>query len=296
MSRLNDMVRTQVDKAMAKVRSGIRRVTLGTGGSSTFTAQLEGIDDETFEAAELWHPHGLTSRPPTGTEAVAVEPEGSGEGVVVVATANRTEEPSVDAEEVVLYGKSGTGQPTFRLKPNGNLLFSTGGSNPSTLEMDSSGNVEITAGGANTSTFKMDSSGNVEIESGAAGDIDLIPGLIAHVGGTAATAVDFLLKGSTFDTANRLLLNAFSFAFFSMVTQFGVLAGSFTTIAAAHTANAAAWAILFPAAQAPSTAAATAATAASAACVAINGILNQLLLDIQTFLAGSYLATKGKVK
>lgn len=182
MSAISTEIRRQVRAAMATIRTGIRRVTLGTGGSSTFTAQLEGIDDETFEGAEIWHTHGLTSRPPTGTEAIAVEPDGGGEGAIVVATANRSEEPAVAAEEVVLYGKKAVGsQPTVRLQANGDILI-TGGSAamPAT----------ITINGA---------SGSVAIDSGFF--ISIVPGALGNVGIGSAAAVDYAIKGTAFNAA-----------------------------------------------------------------------------------------------
>lgn len=255
MNTILETIRKEVRRAMSKAHEVVRRGTLGTGASSDYTAQVQGIDGETWERVEVWQQYGLASRPDTGAEVALIEPDGAGEGAVIVATQDRAHRPSCDAEETVVYGKKATGQPTVRLKPTGQLVAQAGGATPGNVDLTATGSIDLTPGGA---------------------------GLV-NVGGP--TAVDFLIKGTTFNSASA--------------TVWGLVSSAIGGIGAACTAAGSAWSTLaadpFMAACQPATLAVM--TAAGLAMTGAGGVCTAATIGITTYLglAPTWTATKAKV-
>lgn len=195
MSELLKAVRREVARVAGSMRGAMRRGTLGTGASSSYTAQVQGIDGETWELVELWQQFGLASRPPTGGEVALAEVDGAGEGAVMVATQDRAHRPTADASEVVLYGaKAGGTQPTVRLKSTGQLKASAGGATPGSIDLTAAGGVTIaTAGG----TITIAPTGTITINPGAG---------VAILGGAAS--LELAVKGTTFVGALMVLVAA----------------------------------------------------------------------------------------
>jgi len=268
MSDYLDEMRRLADRARDMARSTARRVTMGTAASSTGTAQLQGDTDETWEATEVWSQFGLFTRAPVGSEAALLELDGNAEGAVVVATQNRSHRPSAGAGEVVLHGEKSSGtQVTLRLQDD-RWILETNGATQARFTGYDSGKVLLEAG--NGGTLTMDAGGTVTLESTAANP--------CHIGGSATS--EKLIKGTSYNAGTTTQFGLIQGTFVS-------LAGYFTTIAAAHTANAAAWAALGPpynAAQAPSVAAATAAGLVGTGFTAIGGFIGTWVTSLSTYL------------
>jgi len=112
-----DDIRQMIDLAKQQAGNIVRKGIIKLASSSAFL-QVRGFGDESFEAIELWQHYGLVSRPPAGTQAVLVSPNGADESAIAVATDNRTARPTdLSAGEVKLYGpKSGADQTSVHCK------------------------------------------------------------------------------------------------------------------------------------------------------------------------------------
>jgi phage gp45-like len=116
-------IRGEIAKQARKGAGSIRRAMISVAAGADYFLSATGLAGETWTELELWQAYGLASRPPVGGEALVVRPDSEGgEGAVAIATNDRNHRPSdLAAGEVVIYGKSATGQPLIRLKPGGDI-------------------------------------------------------------------------------------------------------------------------------------------------------------------------------
>jgi len=135
------------------------------------------------------------------------------------------------------------------------------------------GEVALHGIGSDRGQVTMRASGDVDHEPAGTGTV--------NVGGTAAACVDYLLLGTTYDSAMRLCWGA------TVAIQFGVMAPLFTTLGDALAALATEGAL--------SLSARNKCTAAATACGGLAVACNAMVTGINKLIAGSYLASKGKV-
>ena len=249
------IIHKEVSRAAMKAGNSIRRAILSSC-STDYVCAAKGPGDEPFVDVELWQQYGFASMPPAGGEVLMALPGAMGEGAIIVATQDRAHRPTPAADDVIVHGKKGTGQPEIRIKgTNGAIVITGAGATPATVTV------------------------------WASGAIDVVPGTGAQVNvGSAAPVTDFMLLGTTFDAANRVLITAFNVGFTAIGVGFAAV-GTVVTAIANEPHVIANWAFatktaLNTAVMAMGTAV-TACTAAATAC--------------STFLAGGYLSTKAKV-
>ncbi|HHE71341.1 MAG TPA: hypothetical protein ENL34_03550 [Chloroflexi bacterium] len=114
-------------RVLALARNIVRRGVLGTAVDSDTTCQVRGAGDDGFDKLEFWQSYGFASRPPVGGEVLVVLPMGKGEGAIICAHQDRSQVPSRDANEVILYGyKAGAVQGRIRMRPDGSIRIVPG--------------------------------------------------------------------------------------------------------------------------------------------------------------------------
>ncbi len=178
---IQSMVERAVGRATSRAGNLIRRGTLGSAVSDTFTSKIHGNKyedkDESFEGVEHWQGFGHASRAPQGGEALLCEPEGSGEGAIAVATNDRDHRPGISEGDSCLYSsKSGSDQAFVHVK----------------------------------------ASDEVEIEAD-----DIFIGDDGNTVIGAATTAEYTFKGLLFNTAISLMLTPLAIALTSTANAFG---------------------------------------------------------------------------
>lgn len=209
------IIRDEINKRFNSAVNLLRKGVL-TMVSDSYFAQWEAADGELYDESEFWQSFGFASRPPAGGEVLFANLGGHGEHAIGFASNDRAHRPASLA-----YGDS--------------VHYAS-------------------ASGGSQSRAHAKASGNYEITAGTSGHVHITPGTgTVNIGGDATACADFLLKGTTFNTANNTMLGYAQSAFRRMAIDLNAL---------------------YP--------------ASATAC-------NQADVAITTYLAGSYLATKGKV-
>ncbi len=96
---------TRIARALARIRQAFRGVTQTVNAAPAVQlVQVDGMDGETLQAAELMQHYGLTSNPPAGTMAVVLPLGGRTAHGIVIATEHGTYRiKSLEPGEVALY-------------------------------------------------------------------------------------------------------------------------------------------------------------------------------------------------
>jgi hypothetical protein len=216
MADMINIIRREINKRFDSAVNLIRKGVL-TLVADSYLAQWEANDGELYDESEFWQSFGFASRPPPGGEVLFANLGGHGEHAIGFASNDRAHRPASLASGDSVHYASGSG-------------------------------------GAQAKAHAK-AAGNYEITAGTSGHVHLTPGTgTVNIGGDATACTDYLLMGTTFNTANNTML--------------GYMQSAFRQLALDLVA-------LYP--------------ASATAC-------NQADVAITNYLAGSYLATKGKVK
>jgi phage gp45-like len=222
MADMITIIRREINKRFDSAVNLIRKGVL-TLVADSYLAQWEANDGELYDESEFWQSFGFASRPPPGGEVLFANLGGHGEHAIGFASNDRAHRPaSLASGDSVHYASS--------------------------------------SGGAQAKAHAK-AAGNYEITAGTSGHVHLTPGTgTVNIGGDATACTDYLLMGTTFDTALR-------YAVGRKVPPTGIISSLLNAsveLAAVH----------------PTTSTALASIADA----------------LDTLMTGSYLATKGKVK
>ncbi|GAA5102797.1 phage baseplate assembly protein V [Wohlfahrtiimonas larvae] len=90
-------------------RNAFRGVLSATNSAQSYqSAQVEGLDEEVIQDAELYQHFGFTSNPPAGTKAIVIPLHGLTSHSVIIATENGNfRVQALKSGEVCLYNQSG---------------------------------------------------------------------------------------------------------------------------------------------------------------------------------------------
>lgn len=90
-------------------RQAFRGVLSGTNSAQSYqSAQVEGLDDEVIQDAELYQHFGFTSHPPAGTKAIVIPLHGLTSHSVIIATENGNfRVQALKSGETCIYNESG---------------------------------------------------------------------------------------------------------------------------------------------------------------------------------------------
>lgn len=90
-------------------RQAFRGVLSGTNSAQSYqSAQVEGLDEEVIQDAELYQHFGFTSNPPAGTKAIVIPLHGLTSHSVIIATENGNfRVQALKSGETCIYNQSG---------------------------------------------------------------------------------------------------------------------------------------------------------------------------------------------
>ncbi|MDP2786599.1 MAG: phage baseplate assembly protein V [Pseudomonadota bacterium] len=99
----------RIDRALARVRQAFRGVVKTVNSAPAVQlVQVDGLDGETLQAAELMQHYGLTSNPPAGTMAVLLPIGGrTAHGIVIATEHGAYRLKGLASGEVALYTDEG---------------------------------------------------------------------------------------------------------------------------------------------------------------------------------------------
>jgi phage gp45-like len=122
MSTLS-VIQRELDKLRRLLFGLVRRGEI-TAIDGELRTQFSGYAGEQYDEVEPLQQWGFASRPPVGSEVLAVH-LGHSEEAIIVASGNRADRPTdLAADEAVTYGKkTGSGQAQVRHKPDGTLAL-----------------------------------------------------------------------------------------------------------------------------------------------------------------------------
>lgn len=159
-------VRRNLQPINRRIRNLVARtvVQLSDAAQMMQSLQLTGLHDEVLDNVEHFEPHGFTSRPKAGAEAMIVCPGGSRSHAIAIVVADRRYRLTTLAEgEVALYDDADN---IVHLKQDGTIAVTS----PTSVDISApvvsmSGNLAVTG---DVSAANVAASGNVE---DAAGDM-----------------------------------------------------------------------------------------------------------------------------
>lgn len=107
--KLNRSIHGIVRGITQTARQAFRGVLSGTNSAQSYqSAQVEGLDDEVIQDAELYQHFGFTSNPPAGTKAIVIPLHGLTSHSVIIATENGNfRVQALKSGETCIYNQSG---------------------------------------------------------------------------------------------------------------------------------------------------------------------------------------------
>jgi len=121
---LAGLIRDEVNRRLASVKTVVRRGVLSAQVGATYFCQVQGHGAERYSDVEVWQPYGFASRAPAGSEAIVVNPDGRGEGAIVILVTSRANRPGLEDGEACIHGEAGSSQPIVKVAKNGDIELS----------------------------------------------------------------------------------------------------------------------------------------------------------------------------
>lgn len=123
-------VRAMIDKAVDSLRARVRGIVVQgvvkalTDGAGFQRVQIDGRADEVIDDVEALSPHGFTSRPAAGAEALVFAVEGNAANRVALLFSRSTRLKTLEEGEAALY--VGNAGQLVHLKANGDVVITAG--------------------------------------------------------------------------------------------------------------------------------------------------------------------------